>query len=217
MDKSDLLECKSLCNCSNKARRPGLTVLTGGPGAGKTAVLESVKMLLCEHVAILPEAASLIFSGGFWRLESNTARQAAQRAIYHVQTEMENLVLSEGKWCFALCDRGTIDGLAYWTGDEESYWKSFNTTKEKEFLKYESVIHLEVPELHQGYNHQNPLRKETVSEARAIDEKIHKVWRDHPGYNFIKSEDSFFKKVVATTELIKKVVPDCCSPTLECF
>jgi predicted ATPase len=202
--------CKSSCNCNLETRNPSFTVITGGPGAGKTAVLESVKMLLCEHAAILPEAASLIFSGGFWRLESDSAKQAAQRTIYHVQTEMEKLVSDEGKWCLALCDRGTVDGLAYWTGSEKSFWESFSTTKEIQFLKYSSVIHLEVPKPHQGYNHQNPLRKESASEAAVIDEKIHLAWRNHPGYHFIKSEDSFLKKASAATQLIQQVVPSCC-------
>ncbi len=30
-------------------------VLTGGPGAGKTAILELVRRTLCPHVALLPE------------------------------------------------------------------------------------------------------------------------------------------------------------------
>ena len=39
-------------------------VLTGGPGAGKTAVLEVVRRTFCEHVTVLPEAASILFMGG---------------------------------------------------------------------------------------------------------------------------------------------------------
>jgi broad-specificity NMP kinase len=36
-------------------------VLTGGPGAGKTAVLELLRHSLCDDVAILSEAAGIIF------------------------------------------------------------------------------------------------------------------------------------------------------------
>lgn len=36
-------------------------VLTGGPGAGKTAVLELAKRRFTRDTAFLPEAASLIF------------------------------------------------------------------------------------------------------------------------------------------------------------
>ena len=33
-------------------------VLTGGPGAGKTAVLELIRQSLCEHVKVLAESAN---------------------------------------------------------------------------------------------------------------------------------------------------------------
>jgi len=38
-----------------------LVVLTGGPGAGKTAFLEIARRNFCEHIAVLPEAASIVF------------------------------------------------------------------------------------------------------------------------------------------------------------
>ena len=54
------------CHC----REPHIhtrIVLTGGPGAGKTAVLELVRQHFCEHVHVLSEAASVVFGGGFPR------------------------------------------------------------------------------------------------------------------------------------------------------
>ena len=42
-------------------------VLTGGPGAGKTAVMEAAKQIFAQDVMILPEAASIVYSGGFPR------------------------------------------------------------------------------------------------------------------------------------------------------
>lgn len=112
--------CERPCSCKKVSHDTQLVVLTGGPGAGKTAVLEFVRKALCEHIVILPEAASVLFGGGFWRLESDSAKRAAQRAIYHVQDEMQNLVLHEKRWSLGLCDRGTLDGLAYWPGTESA-------------------------------------------------------------------------------------------------
>src|SRR3989344_6909478 len=105
--------CERPCACKVTSHDTRLVVLTGGPGAGKTAVLELLRKILCEHVAILPEAASILFGGGFWRLDSMSGKMAAQRAIFHVQEEMQKLVLDEKKWSMGLCDRGTLDGLAY--------------------------------------------------------------------------------------------------------
>lgn len=155
---------KQRCHCKKIHRSPPFIVLTGGPGAGKTAVLELAKKQLCEHVAVLPEAASIIFSGGFWRLPSLTARLAAQRAIFYVQREIEDLVLQEQKWALGLCDRGTLDSLAYWPEKESLFWDTLKTSKEAEYSKYSAVIHLRTPGLEQGYNNQNPVRIETALE-----------------------------------------------------
>ena len=54
-----------LCGCKELVHQTKFIVITGGPGAGKTAALEMVKKSFCNHVVILPEAASILFSGGF--------------------------------------------------------------------------------------------------------------------------------------------------------
>lgn len=169
-------------------------VITGGPGAGKTAVLEMIKKLNLPSTTILPEAASVLFNGGFWRLESRTAKASAQRAIFHIQIEMETLAEEEQKWNFALCDRGTLDGLAYWPFAEELFWSMNQTTLERELSRYHAVIHLRTPMDEQGYNHQNPLRIESALAAKIIDDKIASIWKEHPLYKSFDSQDSFLVK-----------------------
>lgn len=41
----------------SRAHKRRRVVLTGGPGAGKTATLELIRQSFCEHVHVLPEAA----------------------------------------------------------------------------------------------------------------------------------------------------------------
>lgn len=50
------------CDCGDR-HVPRRVVLTGGPGAGKTAVLELIRLFFCEHVKTLPEAAGIVFGG----------------------------------------------------------------------------------------------------------------------------------------------------------
>jgi hypothetical protein len=64
-------------------------VLTGGPGAGKTAVPELVRQHFCEHVHVLHEAAGIVFGGGFPRATEGNVLRASQRAIFYVQRELE--------------------------------------------------------------------------------------------------------------------------------
>ncbi|PIT99604.1 MAG: hypothetical protein COT74_11445 [Bdellovibrionales bacterium CG10_big_fil_rev_8_21_14_0_10_45_34] len=184
-------------------------VLTGGPGAGKTAVLEALKRRLCKHVAILPESAGILFSGGFWRLPNQEAKLCSQRAIYQVQKEMENLVDSQAKYFVALCDRGTLDGLAYWPEDEETFFRTFQSSYTSEYSKYDLVIHLRTPDSEQGYNHQNPLRIETAEESKAIDEKIANIWRAHSNYKQVLSRESFIEKMVEASGLVEEFVGRC--------
>ncbi len=202
--------CEKTCTNRDFQAPTQLIVITGGPGAGKTAILEVVRKVLCEHVAILPEAASILFGGGFWRLDSATAKKAEQRAIYHVQTEMQTLVLNEKKWAIGLCDRGSLDGMAYWPGEEIGFCRALGTSVEKEYAKYHAVIHLSSPSLKSGYNHQNPFRIESAEEALIIDEQIHEVWKNHPNYHRIKSTDDFGEKLHRASSLIYQFIPPAC-------
>lgn len=185
-------------------------VITGGPGAGKTAVLEMARRRFRKQTVVLPEAASIVFGGGFWRLPSASARMSAQRAIFHVQYEMEKLVIGEGNWSLGLCDRGTLDGLAYWPAEEEGYWREVGTTMEKEFARYKAVIHLRTPDGNGGYNNSNQLRIESALEAREIDLRIEKIWCRHPRYLQIPSYANFIDKAARAIDLIQAEAPACC-------
>ena len=192
-------------------------VLTGGPGAGKTAVLEVVTRHFCPHVVVLPEAAGMLWKGGFPRRESLTARCAAQRAIYRVQVELEWIATEDGEPpCAVLCDRGTLDSLAYWPDDPARFYRELDTTHARELARYDTVIHLRVPHGHHGYNHSNPERIETARQAAAIDARIAEVWAGHPNLITVDSEDDFLMKLQRALEVLRaelgKVPCSCPTP-----
>jgi predicted ATPase len=199
------------CGCHAR-HKPRLVVLTGGPGAGKTAVLEIVRRHFCEHVVVLPESASMLFAGGFPRLPSRHARCAAQRAIFHVQRELEAIAIAEEHAAVVLCDRGTLDGLAYWPAPAESFFQDLATTRKVEFARYAAVIHLRTPTSEDGYNHQNPLRIESQRQARAIDARILDAWDGHPRRVLIPSTHDFVDKAVRAIAAIEAEIPECCLP-----
>lgn len=182
-------------------------VLTGGPGAGKTAVLDMLRHELCEHVAILPESAGIVFGGGFPRTREPEVRRAAQRAIYHVQCELE-AAFEAGGSNVLLCDRGALDGVAYWPGPDD-FWNALGTTWDAVLRRYDVVIHLRVPE-EPHYGHQNPLRTESAAEARAIDERILQAWSGHARRIVIDSSDKFIEKARRALDAIRTALPECC-------
>ena len=190
---------------------PKYVVLTGGPGAGKTAVLEMIRNGLCPHVAVLPEAASIIFKGGFLREPSLPGRKAAQRAIFHVQREHERIFQYHKDIKVVLCDRGTLDGLAYWPNSILSFFEELETKREHELKRYATVIHLRSPNSTMGYNHENPDRIEQAEEAARIDDKILEVWEGHPARFFVNSNVDFIKKAHDAIELLKRELPTCCA------
>lgn len=198
------------CGCVRTQHPPRRVVLTGGPGAGKTAVLEMARHALCEHVAIMPEAAGIVFGGGFPRHPSEAGLRAAQRAIFRIQREVEALVDEEQRVAIALCDRGTVDGLAYWPGTPESYWLSVGTTHERELARYAAVIHLETPAATSGYNKANVLRVESAEEASVIDGRIEAAWNAHPKRVIVPSASNFVEKAARALELIHAELPSCC-------
>lgn len=199
------------CSCEipprHVARR---VVLTGGPGAGKTAVLEVVRRRLCDHVRVVPEAATIVFGGGFPRSNGVHARAAAQLAIYHVQDQLERMTVADPTVAVCLCDRGVIDGLAYWPGAPEDFFRDAATTREQCLARYHAVIHLRTPNASDGYNHANAVRTETAAEAHAIDERIEQVWRDHPRRFFVESSHDFIDKLSHTLQIIESELPECC-------
>jgi hypothetical protein len=168
------------------------------------------RRVFCTHVTILPESASLLFNGGFPRHGSDAGRRAVQRAIFHVQREVERLALEESQAAVALCDRGTIDGLAYWPGSMDSFWEDVNADAHRELARYDAVIHLETPAPNGGYNTQNPLRAESALEARMINDRILKAWEDHPRRSIISSTPDFLDKAVAALKSIASELPKCC-------
>jgi hypothetical protein len=198
------------CECKRSDHELKLVAVTGGPGAGKTAILEMAKRTFCEHVAILPEAASIVFGGGFWRLGSIAGKKAGQRAIFYVQRELERLVADEGASAVALCDRGTLDGLAYWPDSEAAFFSEIGSTREAELRRYTAVIHLRSPAAHQGYNHENPIRIESAGEAAETDARIEKAWHGHPRRFFVESDTDFLHKVTKAAALIREEIPACC-------
>ena len=197
------------CGCKTHPGQTSFVVVTGGPGAGKTAIHELARRRFCDHVRVLPEAASMLCGGGFPRIGAVDARRAIQLAIFHVQQSIERAVAADGVTGVALCDRGTLDGIAYWPDDEASYLQAVGTTKEAMYAHYAAVIHLRTPSV-RHYNHDNPFRIEPFERAAALDEKIAAIWAGHPRRTVIDANDDFLEKARRALEAIETHVPACC-------
>ena len=182
-------------------------VLTGGPGGGKTTAADLFRREIGERVVIVPEAGTMVFSGGFPRSKGRKAIVAAQRAIYHVQRNLEDVQSALFPGRILLCDRGTVDGGAYWPGDPHEFFEEFDTTLEDELDRYDAVLFFESAAVGgMSIEGGNPVRNETVKEAVALDERLKKLWSRHPHFVLIPHNSSFFKKISFALAALDSIV-----------
>ncbi|MBK8263426.1 MAG: AAA family ATPase [Nannocystis sp.] len=174
-------------------------VLTGGPGGGKTTAADLFRREIGERVVIVPEAATLLFVGGFPRAPDSLARRAAQSAIYHVQRNLEDVQSARYPDRLLLCDRGTIDGAVYWPEDSErDFFAAQSTTLDRELIRYDAVLFFETAAAGRiSIEGGNPARIEDLDQALELDRRLREVWSAHPRFVLVPHEASFFHKMRA--------------------
>ena len=117
--------------------------LTGGPGGGKTTAADLFRRELGESVVIVPESATILFAGGFPRSHQVDAGRAVQTAIFHVQRNLEDVQSALFPERVLLCDRGTVDGAAYWPNGDRDFFEAMGTSFETELQRYDAVVFFE--------------------------------------------------------------------------
>jgi hypothetical protein len=185
-------------------------VLTGGPGGGKTTAADLFRREIGEKVVIVPETATMLFTGGFPRAGEPRARAETQRAIFHAQVALEEIqgALYPGR--VLLCDRGTIDGAAFWPDEApQGFFETMGTTLETELERYDAVIFFESAAVGGiAIEGGNPTRTESNEQARDLDVRLREVWSKHPNFHFLPHSTSFFAKLRAGLAQLQGIVDD---------
>jgi hypothetical protein len=184
-------------------------VLTGGPGGGKTTAADLFRREIGERVVIVPEAATLLFGGGFPRSNERHAVVAAQQAIFHVQRNLENVQAALYPRRILLCDRGTVDGAVYWPGQPGEFFDSLGTTLEKELARYDAVIFFESAAVgNLSIEGGNPVRNESNRQAVALDRKLRCLWSRHPRFVLVRHQVSFIRKITDGLKVLDGMVAE---------
>ena len=170
-------------------------VVTGGPGGGKTTAADLFRREIGDSVVVVPEAASLLFAGGFPRYDEPLARRSGQCAIYHLQRNLEDVQAAHFQDRILLCDRGTVDGAAYWPDSPEGFFAAVGSSLEAELKRYDAVIFFETAAVGGHTIEGNPVRTESQDQAVSLDRKLHALWSHHPRFFFVPNNQSFFKKI----------------------
>lgn len=191
----------------NHAR--GRIVLTGGPGGGKTTAVDLYRRELGEQVVVVPESATMLFSGGYPRYGEPGAIRATQRAIFNVQIGIELAQAARYPGRVQLCDRGTLDGAAHWPGGLELFLDDLGLDLDEELGRYDAVLFFESAAVG-GISIEggNPARIETVPQAAELDTRLRDIWSQHPGFVHIPHRASFLAKITAGLEALRAVLAE---------
>lgn len=192
---------------ANVGERVSKIVLTGGPGGGKTTAADLFRREIGESVVVVPESATTLFAGGFPRVDHDDVQRSIQRAVFEVQRSSEEIQRELYPERVLLCDRGTVDGGAYWPDGPEGFFDAMGTTREAELSRYDVVLFFETAAVGDiAFEGGNRYRTEDNREAVELDHRLRDLWSAHPGYNFIAHESSFLAKITAALAILGDVV-----------
>ncbi len=194
--------------------------ITGGPCGGKTTAMAEVSERLRSrgvHAFIVPEAATLMFTGGATVLDLSEEPKslAFQIALLKTQLALEDAfcrVAEATNGCAVLlCDRGAMDGRAYMT---PSLWSELlNKTgfQEGELrdARYDLVVHMVTAadgakEFYTTLN--NKTRHESEREAIAQDRRTRDAWTGHAHLRIVDNRTGFRAKINRVFHLIADLV-----------
>ena len=171
-------------------------VITGGPAAGKSHVIQDLEPLLHGRADLIAETATLLYENGLPRAESDDQAILVQRAIFAVQRGLEEVRAALRPHPFQICDRGCLDGAAYWPAGLPDFLARIGTTHEQELHRYHAVVFLQSSACLPGTyrNEGNTIRTEGAAEAQAIDERLRVIWSPHPRFHLVPCRASLAEK-----------------------
>jgi predicted ATPase len=196
---------RGIANVAEGSRR---VVLTGGPGGGKSTFIDELHHDSDEWARwiCVPEAAPLLFLAGL-----DGTSQSFQVAAFRLQIVLEDSLARAGKANqMLLCDRGTLDCLAYWchNGWREADFFAQTITAQAHLDRYHAVLHLRTPTSGAcpHYRCWSQARPESLAQAVEIDQLCASVWRGHPRYILIECTDDWRAKARMVRQVLTRIM-----------
>ncbi len=182
--------------------------ITGGPGGGKSTVAALVRQELARDVVVVPEVATHLLGGFFPAITNAEERRAVQRAIYHVQLNLEAVHRARpGDGKVLVCDRGILDGAAYWPDGADDFCESVCGDAARALQRYDAVVFLETAAAGGlSIESDNAARLETAMEALRIDALLRQVWSAHPVFRFVPHAELFDSKVKHALDELRALI-----------
>ena len=182
--------------------------ISGGPGGGKSTVAGAVTREFGGHVVVVPAVATHRLGDFFPARRGADDRRALQRAIYHVQVNLEAVFRARADEATVLVfDRGVVDGAAYWPDGSEAFFEHVSCDLSAARESYDAVLFLESAA--QGglaIGSDNTTRTEQQSEAARLDSLLYELWSPHPGFRFVAHTPTFEAKVQSALSALRGII-----------
>lgn len=194
-------------------------VLTGGPCAGKTTALSSIKKYLFENnipIVTVPETATELILNVQIPLNEETTYKF-QSLVLKKQLSKEEIAEEylrdirnpEGK-CVIIYDRGVLDNKAYLNNrkDINTLLEKYNLTEIEALDSYDLVLDLLSLATckKDAYNFSNKARMEDVESASKIDEKTSLAWIAHRNLKVIDSSVSLEEETEIIINYVRELL-----------
>jgi len=178
----------------NLSKRVKRICLTGGPCGGKTTALSQVGDRLRSmgiQVFVVPEMATTFSAAGAGFPVTGTGDMQLNWEISKLRMQMTledtfaRVAQASRKTSVLLFDRGCMDTKAYCSAEtwQEILRRMGKTEHQLCTERYDAIVHLvtaaDGAELYYTTMN-NTARRETVEQAREIDELTRKAWEEHP-------------------------------------
>lgn len=180
-------------------------VLTGGPGSGKTTVIESIKKNFGDRykVIVIDETASYLINMGIRPFgEDAVPMLDFQELVLKMQLAKEEVIerstdFMPEKDILIVLDRGLLDNCAYISREEfQEILKRLDTPHTiNEFLeRYDLVINL-VSRKDFYTTDNNPARSEDADYALKLGDKTLNAWVGHKNVKIVAPKDEISDKI----------------------
>ena len=193
-------------------------VLTGGPGSGKTTVIESIKKNFGGKYKIIVsnETASHLMSMGLRPFgDSPISIIDFQELVLREQLSKEEIIdlglnYIPNKNIIIIYDRGLLDNQAYISEDE--FKKVINRLDKKytvnDFLdRYDLIINL-VSREDFYTTENNPERTEDVESALSLGNKTLNAWMGHKNLKIVSPKDDINDKIKEVLNHINRILEE---------
>ena len=186
-------------------------VLTGGPGAGKSSSIETVKKYLESEgyiVYLITEAATELDSCGIDRTKMSSydfqnivlTYQLEREKVFEKITTLNNLEQD----IILLYDRGLLDGKVYTKNEEEfnTLLKSKNINEQDILDRYDLILFLEPDvEFVQDGTRNEAIKKEREKYSRRIKEIYNEA-----GFKYHVISGNYQERFLKAVELVDKML-----------